>query len=69
MYKGPVISKALYLQISVLQETHLNRNTHLSAIRAVVGQRSSPDLCFATKSIKIYDLDLKITHLGRGGTA
>ena len=24
-------------------------------IRAVAGQRSSPDLCFATKSIKIYD--------------
>ena len=25
------------------------------AIRAVAGQRSSPDLCFATKFIKIYD--------------
>ena len=24
-------------------------------IRAVAGQRSSPDLCFATKYIKIYD--------------
>ena len=24
-------------------------------IRAVAGQRSSPDLCFATKSVKIYD--------------
>ena len=24
-------------------------------IRAVAGQRSSPDLCFATKSIKVYD--------------
>ena len=24
-------------------------------IRAVAGQRSSPDLCFATKFIKIYD--------------
>ena len=24
-------------------------------IRAVAGQRSSPDLCFATKSIKIYN--------------
>ena len=24
-------------------------------IRAVAGQRSSPDLCFATKLIKIYD--------------
>ena len=25
------------------------------SIRAVGGQRSSPDLCFATKLIKIYD--------------
>ena len=24
-------------------------------IRAVAGQRSSPDLCIVTKSIKIYD--------------
>ena len=24
-------------------------------IRAVAGQRSSPDLCFATKFVKIYD--------------
>ena len=24
-------------------------------IRAVAGQRSSPDLCFSTKSVKIYD--------------
>ena len=24
-------------------------------IRAVAGQRSSPDLCFATTSVKIYD--------------
>ena len=23
-------------------------------IRAVTGQRSSPDLCFATKTVKIY---------------
>ena len=26
-----------------------------TTIRAVAGQRSSPDLCFATKLIKIYD--------------
>ena len=24
-------------------------------IRAVAGQRSSPDFCFATTSVKIYD--------------
>ena len=30
-------------------------NKLLMAITAVAGQRSSPDLCFATKSIKIYD--------------
>ena len=27
----------------------------LRKIRAVAGQRSSPDLCFATTSVKIYD--------------
>ena len=39
------------------------------AIRAVAGQRSSPDLCFATKSIKIYDIDLNVTQVDRDGTA
>ena len=38
-------------------------------IRAVAGQRSSPDLCFATKLIKIYDLDLKVAQVGCDGTA
>ena len=28
---------------------------HAPLIRAVTGQRSSPDLCFATTSVKIYD--------------
>ena len=37
------------------------------SIRAVAGQRSSPDLCFATKST--LDLDLKVTQVGRDGTA
>ena len=27
-------------------------------IRPVAGQRSSPDLCFATKSIEMYDTTL-----------
>ena len=31
------------------------RTTFIPLIRAVTGQRSSPDLCFATKFIKIYD--------------
>ena len=31
---------------------HIKR---LLKIRAVAGQRSSPDLCFATTSVKIYD--------------
>ena len=41
------------------------------AIRAVAGQRSSPDLCFATKSIKSMtkDIDLSVTQVGRDGTA
>ena len=40
-------------------------------IRAVAGQRSSPDLCFATKSIKSMtkDIDLNVTQVGRDGTA
>ena len=28
---------------------------HHGLIRAVAGQHSSPDLCFATTSVKIYD--------------
>ena len=41
------------------------------SIRAVAGQRSSPDLCFATKSIKSMtkDIDLNVTQVGRDGTA
>ena len=31
------------------------KNFTVLTIRAVAGQRSSPDLCFATKLIKIYD--------------
>ena len=36
-------------------------------IRAVAGQRSSPALCFATKSIKSMtkDIDLNVTQVGR----
>ena len=36
-------------------------------IRAVAGQRSSPALCFATKSIKSMtkDIDLNVTRVGR----
>ena len=37
-------------------------------IRAVAGQRSSPDLCFATTSVKIHDVDLKVTQVGHDGT-
>ena len=35
-------------------------------IRAVAGQRSSPALCFATKSIKSMtkDIDLNVTQVG-----
>ena len=40
-------------------------------IRAVAGQRSSPDLCFVTKSIKstTKDIDLIVTQVGCDGTA
>ena len=40
-------------------------------IRAVAGQRSSPDLCFVTKSIKstTKDIDLIVTQVGCDSTA
>ena len=40
-------------------------------IRAVAGQRSSPDLCFVTKSINstTKDIDLIVTQVGCDGTA
>ena len=34
---------------------HNEYNNYYLKIRAVAGQHSSPDLCFATKLIKIYD--------------
>ena len=34
--------------------------------RAVAGQRSAPDLYFATKSMT-YDLDLKVSQVDRDG--
>ena len=42
-------------------------NPTFSQIRAVAGQRSSPALCFATKSIKSMtkDIDLNVTRVGR----
>ena len=37
-------------------EAHIELHVILDIyIRAVAGQRSSPDLCFATTSVKIYD--------------
>ena len=46
-------------------------NIFYTVIRAVAGQRSSPDLCFATKSIKSMtkDIDLNVTQVGHDGTA
>ena len=45
--------------------------TNVYLIRAVAGQRSSPDLCFATKATKSMtkDIDLNVTQVGRDGTA
>ena len=47
---------------------HIKR---LIKIRAVAGQRSSPDLCFVTESITSMtkDIDLSVTRVGRDGTA
>ena len=44
-----------------------NKQLHVTQIRAVAGQRSSPALCFATKSIKSMtkDIDLNVTQVGR----
>ena len=49
----------------------INKGAALYEIRAVAGQRSSPDLCFATKYIKSMtkDIDLNVTQVGRDGTA
>ena len=38
-----------------LKHTKLKTIKNKENIRAVAGQRSSPDLCFATTSDKIYD--------------
>ena len=48
-----------------------NQNKQIDEIRAVAGQRSSPDLCFVTKSITSMtkDIDLNVTQVGRDGTA
>ena len=49
----------------------LTSKSGIVVIRAVAGQRSSPDLCFATKSIKSMtkDIDLNVTQVDRDGTA
>ena len=36
MYQGPFISKDLYLQISVLQETHLNAKIYVNIVELKV---------------------------------
>ena len=38
-----------------LIDIYLYEKYEIVLIRAVAGQRSSPDLCFATTSVKIYD--------------
>ena len=52
-------------------DNHCVLYLYLPVIRAVAGQRSSPDLCFATKSIKSMTkgIDLNVTQVGRDGTA
>ena len=51
--------------------SHYNIQVYVLIIRAVAGQRSSPDLCFVTKSIKstTKDIDLIVTQVGCDGTA
>ena len=50
-------SKSLILTMVGWLEKYVNFNLKAitAIIRAVAGQRSSPDLCFATTSVKIYD--------------
>ena len=42
-----------------------------STIRAVAGQRSSPDLCLPLNLLKSmsHDIDLKVIQVGHNGTA
>ena len=46
-------------------------SANINIIRAVAGQRSLPDLCFVTKSIKstTKDIDLIVTQVGCDRTA
>ena len=58
-------------RLSHTVKTNPNDPPHGKTIRAVAGQRSSPDLCFVTKSITSMtkDIDLNVTQEGRDGTA
>ena len=55
-YYNTVVISFLALYNDTILCTIICVNERLYAkIRAVAGQRSSPDLCFATTSVKIYD--------------
>ena len=42
-------------KIAIIRINRKEKINNKNKIRAVAGQRSSPDLCFATKFVKIYD--------------
>ena len=59
------VSKPTFFMVSLNSEVYIlvryvmlnlcYKSDNLRKIRAVAGQRSSPDLCFVTTSVKIYD--------------
>ena len=69
-YSSPITVYHDFLMhlVRKIQAKHADCETK---IRAVAGQRSSPDLCFVTKSIKSTskDIDLIVTQVGCDGTA
>ena len=70
---GDYSSSRIYVSetASVTSKFNTRKPQNTCIIRAVAGQRSSPVLCFATKSIKFMtkDIDLNVTQVGRDGTA
>ena len=47
--------QCIHIWYGLLMELVITYNNWPLTIRAVAGQRSSPDLCFATTSVRNYD--------------
>ena len=71
IWYSPKKKQIFFLFYTIHRHFAIHKAGGENTIRAVAGQRSSPDLCFATKSIKSMtkDIDLNVTQVGRDGTA